>query len=197
MLKLEIELDLGRHDVDLLFKTLGCNEEEELQSKLSQISKAATSEYLDMILGKQLPTRANEIYERRLYHLLKNYYAGKIPSEADVATLFQFKISSSKTLLRNVRTKFKYDLEEEIMNTVQDTLEKAEFEDDHFIILVQCENILEELQQTVSINAPQLDQITKVKGSAGVYKIPEDTFELLAKHYGINSNIIRGRRTRK
>ena len=191
--KLEIELALNDHEMVLLTKTLGCKNEEELYEKLSMISKSAMEEYLEMILGKQLPTRANEIQERRLYHLLKNYYTGRIPNEAEVATLFQIKLSSSKTLLRNVRTKFKYELEEAILNTIKETLTKATYSGEVFRIVVQCENILEELKQTVSINAPQLDQISKVTGSAGVYNIPEDTFDLLAKHYNIEVDSIKAK----
>lgn len=186
MLNLNVSVELGDSEKNLLKKTLKCNSNDELVESLTRIAKAAFREYLEMILGKQLPTRANEIYERRLFHLLKYYYTGKIPSEAEVASMFQITQSSSRTLLRNVRAKFKYDLEEELLNTIQETLRHAVLKGDSFRVVIQCENILEELQQTVSIKAPQLDQISKVKGSAGIYNIPEDTFTLLANHFGVD-----------
>ncbi len=196
-IKLEQELVLSEHELALLRKTLNCKDDKELSHCLSRIGRSAMEEYLEMILGRQLPTRANEIYERRLFHLLKKYYIGRIPNEAEIAGLFQIKLSSSKTLLRNVKTKFKFDLEEEINNTIKDTLLNANHIGSVFRIVVQCENILEELQQTVSINAPQLDQITKMKGSAGVYTIPEDTFDLLADYYGVNVASIKAKKRKK
>lgn len=185
MINLSITINLTDEEMGLLRKTLTCSGDDELKASLERISEAASTEYLEMILGKQLPTRANEIHERRLFHLLKFYYRGRIPSEAEVSALFQTTQATSRTLLRNVRTKYKYDLEEEVRSTIQETLKKAVFKSGEYRVVIQCENILEELRQTVSIKAPQLDQIAKVKGSAGVYGIPVDTFELLADHFGV------------
>lgn len=186
MVELRLSVDLSDTDKELLRKTLNCKDDEELRTSLTHIAKAASMEYLEMILGKQLPTRANEINERRLFHLLKHYFRGRIPSEAEVSALFQVTQSSSRTLLRNVRTKFKYALEEEVKFTVQEVLKEAVFKSGEYRIVVQSDNILEELRQTVSVNAPHLDQIAKVKGSAGVYGVSEDTFEVLAYHFGVD-----------
>lgn len=185
MTELIVTLDISEEDQQLLSKTLNCERAEDLRTSLEHICTAASAEYLDMILGKQLPTRANEIHERRLFHLLKHYFRGRIPSEAEVSALFQVTQSASRTLIRNVRTKFKYDLEEEVKNTVQQILRTAEFMSDEYRIVVQSDNILEELRQTVSLYAPQLGQITKVKNSAGIYSVPEDTFILLAGKYDV------------
>lgn len=138
-----------------------------------------------MILGKQLPTRANEIHERRLFHLIKHYFKGRLPSEAEVSALFQITHTSSRTLMRNVRTKFKYELEEAVKFTARETLRNASMKQGDYRVVIQSENILEELQQIVSTNAPELEQIKRLRGSAGIYVVPEDTFELLASHFDI------------
>jgi len=184
--ELIIGVELSPEDKSLLNKTLNCETEQELKSKMAYIVEAASSEYLDMILGRQLPTRANEIHERRLFHLLKHYFRGRIPSEAEVSALFQITQSASRTLIRNVRTKFKYDLEEEVKHTIQEILKTAVWKNKEYRIVVRSENILEELQQTVSIVAPELEQITKLRGSAGIYRVPEDTFELLANQFEVD-----------
>lgn len=105
MVELTITNNLNNEEKDLLRKTLNCSSDDELIISLARISKAASTEYLEMILGKQLPTRANEINERHLFYLLKFYFRGRIPSEAEVSALFQATHSTSRTLLRNVRTK--------------------------------------------------------------------------------------------
>lgn len=190
MYNLTIRINLSDEERDLLKKTFNCPNDDDLETNLVQIAEAASVEYLEMILGKQLPTRANEIHERRLFHLLKHYFRGRIPSEAEVSTLFQVTLSTSRTLLRNVRTKFKYELEEEVKHTIQEILRSAGFKSGKYQIVIQCENILEELRQIVAINAPRLDQITKVKNSAGVYSVSEDTFELLANQFEVPPNEI-------
>lgn len=180
------EYTVGETERAVLVDVLRCCTDDEVNDAVCRIAKAALTEYMEMILGKQLPTRANEIHERRLYHLLKNYFNGRIPTEAEIASLFQMVQSSSRTLLRNVRTKYKFDLEQELSSTAISILTAAKQARDGYRVVIQSENILEELQQIVSIKAPHLDQISKVRSSVGVYSIPEDTLEVLCNHYGIS-----------
>lgn len=191
---MEITLNLDdlifEGEKNLLKNVLRCQNGEELEQALLGVGRAAMTEYLEMFLGKQLPTRADEMRERRLFHLLKHYFTGRIPNETEIATMFQLTESGSRSLLRNARTKFKFDLEEELQNTVCATLLTARQKEGDYRVVIQSENILEELRQTVSIKAPELDQISKVKNSAGVYSIPEDTFAILCANYGIDMNEI-------
>lgn len=174
----------------LLRNILSCADDNELSHALKGISNAAISEYIEMILGKQIPTRANEMQERRLYHLLKCYFVGRIPSEAEVASFFQFTESSSRALIRNVKTKYKFNLEHELQATMRSVLLSARIVGGNYRVVVSSESILEELRQTVSLRAAHLDQISKVKNSAGVYNIPEDTFAVLCQNYGVDLTLI-------
>ncbi len=186
-MKIRFEIDITVDEKNVLKRILDCKNNGELSGSLFKIAKAALSEYLEMLLGKQLPTRANEIRERRLYHLIKNYFDNRIPSEAEISSVFQLTESDSRSLLRNVRTKFKYDLESLVQSTIRSTLEQAKNnEQGNYRLVIQSENILEELRQTVALEGPNLDQIQKVRSSAGVYIIPSDTYVLLCKFYGID-----------
>ena len=100
--------------------------------------------------------------------------------------MFQLTESSSRTLLRDVRTKYKYELEDALLNSIKTLLATAQKNGSSYRIVIQSDNLLEELKQMVSVKAPYLDQIAKVKNSAGVYSIPEDTFEVLCNAYGVN-----------
>lgn len=183
---LNLESIIGEDEKRLLMNVLNCSNSSELEIAITKIAMAAISEYLEMILGKQLPTRANEIRERKLFHLMKHYFTGRIPSESEISSLFQLTESSSRTLLRNVKTKFKYDLEEELLYSIRSILRSARKDDSGYRVVIQSENLLEELKQMVSIKAPYLDQILKVKNSVGVYMIPEDTFEILCYSYNVD-----------
>ena len=188
---MEITLDLshiihGTEESEVLRNVLEAENDGELQNTLNGICLAAASEYLEMILGKQVPTRAKEIMERRLFHLLKHHFVGRLPNEAEVSSIFQLTESESRSLIRNVRTRFKFDLNEELNSTIRTILLSAEQREGKYRVVIQSDNILEELRHTVSVNAGHLDQISKVKNSAGLHNIPEDTFELLCNTYGIS-----------
>jgi hypothetical protein len=198
--KLQISIDLlnliTNGEKEELKNVLGCDDDS-LKTATEGIAKAAMSEYLEMILGKQFPTRAREIKERRLFHLLKHHFIGRIPSESEVSSIFQLTESESRALLRNVRTRFKFDLKEELVFTVRETLLTATMNNGNYRVIIQSENILEELRQTVAVKAPQLDQISKVKNSAGVYNIPEDTFVVLCDQYEISLDEVEAAATRE
>ncbi|MFD1775991.1 hypothetical protein [Paenibacillus rhizophilus] len=152
----------------------------EYSEAVSKIVFAALTEYKEMLLGKGLPTRADEIKQHRLFHLVKHYFQGVIPNEAEVSSMFQLTESESKALIRNVRTRFRYQLEAEIFTTLKQIIESAELRTDAYHVVIQSDNVIEELNRVISINAPHLDPISKVRGSARKYQISEDTYELLS-----------------
>ncbi|MGF3106081.1 hypothetical protein [Rossellomorea sp. DUT-2] len=170
----------------ILFKT---DDTEEFNLAIKNIAVAALTEYKEMLLGKGLPTRADEIKQHRLLHLIKHYFQGRIPTEAEVSSMFQLTETESRALIRNVRTRFRYQLESEILNTLQQTIVSSEFNNDTYHVVIQSDNVLEELNRLVSTNAPQLDPISKVRGSARKYQISEDTYELLNNALGINQEV--------
>ncbi|MED4018043.1 hypothetical protein [Sutcliffiella cohnii] len=170
----------------ILFKT---DDIEEFNLALKNVAFAALTEYKEMLLGKGLPTRADEIKQHRLLHLIKHYFQGKIPTEAEVSSMFQLTETESRALIRNVRTRFRYQLESEILNTLQQTIVSAEFNNDTYHVVIQSDNVLEELNRLVSTNAPLLDPISKVRGSARKYQISEDTYELLSNSLGVNQEV--------
>ncbi|MEA1883432.1 MAG: hypothetical protein U9N62_02800 [Thermotogota bacterium] len=188
-MKLEIEIkDLFDSEKDMLTlkSVLECEKDIDMIDKLKGISHAAIKEYLDMLLGKNLPTRANEVQERRLFHLLNYYFKDRIPSESEIASIFQITINSSKTLLRNVRTKFRYQLVDKINNSIKVILKQSSKKNDRFVTEIQNENLLEEIRQVVSKIAPNLEQIKKVQNSACLFSISEDTLDVLCDHYDLS-----------
>jgi hypothetical protein len=176
---------IDTESMEVLSRALDCDDDESLEEALSKIGRAAMGEYVEMLLGKSLPTRATEMQERRLYHLSKQYFGGRIPTEAEIATMFQLTETASRTLLRHVKTKYKFELEQQILATVRATLSTAERSGTAYRVVIQSDAILQELRRIVSIEGPRLDQVSKVRNSAGLYDIPLDTFHLLLRHYGL------------
>ncbi|MFP7335197.1 hypothetical protein SFC23_17780 [Shouchella clausii] len=180
---------LDEQEIQKLMTLFNCQSNDEFNLALKNVTLAALTEYKEMLLGKGLPTRADEIKQHRLFHLVKHYFQGVIPTEVEVSSMFQLTETESRALIRNVRTRFRYQLEAEILNTLQQTVISAELSKDKYHVVIQSDNVLEELNRVVSTNAPQLDPITKVRGSARKYQISEDTYELLSNKLGVNQEV--------
>ena len=177
---------LGEHELDTLHRVLDTDgEDEQLVKALEHIGLAAAEEYLEMLLGKQIPSRAQDVREHRLHLLLRRYFVDQIPQEARIASFFQLTETQSRSLLRNTRTKYRFELADALKNTIRELLGNATQadEDGPYRIVITSENLLEELRHVVAVEAPQLDQISKVRGSAGVYEIPPDTWDVLTQHF--------------
>jgi hypothetical protein len=159
---------------------------QKLEPHMQKMAKAAFAEYAEMLLGMQIASRADEIRERRVYYLIKHYYEDRIPLESELVSLFQLPESTCRRILRNIRAKFRNELEQEITNSVVNVLSKPEKNGDDFRFIIRSDNVLEEIKQVVSTVAAGLDQVHKLKNSANVYVIPVDTYKALCTQYSLD-----------
>lgn len=152
-----------------------------------KVACAALKEYKEMFLGEGLPSRADEIQQHRLFHLIKFYFKGRLPTEAEISSMFQLTQSRSRTLLRLVMTRFHYDLEREIRNSLREAVKQADLNPagTEYQVIIQSDNILEELNRIIAMRAPQLDPVTKVRNMSRTYAISEDSHDALCKYLGI------------
>jgi len=184
---LNVDKLADKNDKTTLVKVLGCSDEASLESALRGIAEAALCEYLEMLLGKQVPTKAAEAQERRLYHLIMRFFDGRFPRESEITSMFQLTERASRTLLRNTRTKYHYALEPNLRATIGTLLSTAERESANgdYQITIQSMTIIEELKRTVSTIAPTLKQVKRLRDAAGIYVFPVDTYRRLCDHYGV------------
>lgn len=171
-----------REKLKALFKT---EDDTKFSEALEKVVRAALSEYREMFLGMGLPARADEIQQHRLYYLIKHYFGQRLPSEAEVSSMFQLTQSRSRSLIRFVMTRFHYDLEKEIRNTLKETIEKAEFHEDSrkWRVVIHSDNVLEELNRIIGMVAPKFDPVRKVRSMSRTYSISEDSYAELRKHF--------------
>lgn len=177
---------LPENEKNKLMKLLGCeNDDEKFDKDISKIAHASLCEYKDMLLGMGMPTRADEIRQYRLLHLIKNYFIDRLPSEAEVSSMFQLTQSKSKSLIQNAITRFRYQLENEIRNTLINNLKRAEFDKnaDEYRLVIQSGNVLEELNRIIATIAPELDPIRKIRNMSRSYSISEDSFDKLKEYF--------------
>lgn len=170
---------LSTEEKERLFQTLGLQNDSELEG----VILAAFCEYKDMLLGNGLSTRADEIKQHRLYHLIKNFFVGHIPTEMEVARMFQLTESESKSLIKNVRTRFRYKLQAELNTSLKAALEEFAITNDKYEAVVSSDNILEELNVIVAQKDATLEPIKKVRDSSKKYSMPEDTYNALQEYF--------------
>ena len=166
--------------------TFGCSDSE-LPDRLARIAAAAYEDYLEMIQGVPLPSRTEEVRERRLLHLLKKYATdGVLLKENEIAAMFQMTEQEAGRLLRHVRSHYHAELDARVRTEVQGILQSAEQNKGGYCVQVTSANLLDALRSTVTSVAPDLNQIIKVRGSAALYDIPPDTYSKLCEFYGVD-----------
>ena len=99
---------LTADDRQRLSESLECTDAE-LDERLKLCSLAALSEHLDMFLGRKLSSAASDFREYRLFKLIEARVFG-VPTDQNVADLFQLTLPQARTLIRNVYTKYRFEL---------------------------------------------------------------------------------------
>ncbi|MFA9397401.1 MAG: hypothetical protein ACERKV_03930 [Clostridiaceae bacterium] len=175
----------------ILFGIPNDEDNSKFEEQLQNITKAALVEYKQMLLGIELPTRAEEIKQYRLLHLIEYYFHDRIPTETEVSSMFQLTNSQSKSLIKNVLSKFHFQIEEILKNTMKSVLKgfSSTNPNREYTGIIQSDNIRDELNRIILRENPNLKLITLVRNSAAKYEIAEDSYDLLSKYFGLNVDI--------
>jgi hypothetical protein len=164
--------------------------DKDFKDDLTKVVLAALDEYRDMFLGMGLPSRASEVREFRLYHLIKRFFDKRIPDELNVSSMFQLPQSRAKSLILYVLTRFRYDLEEEIVCTLKDIVISAEHVGakgvDEYRVFIGCENMVDELNRIIAKRGSfRLKPLSKVRDEPNLYWIAADSYRALREHLGL------------
>ncbi len=175
------EKEFNANEIELLKEALALSESQ-FHDKLGLFAKSAFMEYKKMLNEKGMPTKADEISQERLYHLIRNFYLDHLPTETEIASIFQLTDTQSKTLIQNVRSRYRTKIFEQIKNSLCDVMREAiRHTDTEFRLVIKSKNIVEELNHIVSSKGPTLKKIMAVRGSACEYTCAIDTYNLLKR----------------
>ncbi|MCK8488280.1 hypothetical protein M0651_13965 [Paenibacillus sp. MBLB2552] len=89
-------------ELEKLYKLFDSADPISFEQSLNKLCQAALTEYKEMLLGKGLPTRADEIKQHRLLHLITYFFQNSLPNEAEVSSMFQLTETEARALIRNV-----------------------------------------------------------------------------------------------
>lgn len=166
---------------------LGLHNEAEFVGAMKMLCKAAALEYINMFVEEGMPSKADEVRQERLRLLIENYYQDRVPTESEVAAIFQLTNSQSRTLLRNTFSRHRNKIGSQVRASATAVIRAAEKSSDatSWDMLIKSEVILEELNLTITEKGPTLKRIRLKSGSAGQYEAEEDTYNLLKNEYGV------------
>ncbi len=181
----EIDNDFFEENQKQLIKRTLKIGDQEIQSALGKIAKAALSEYLTMFTEGGMPSRADEAKQDRLLYLIQNYFIENLPTDSQISTIFQITQSQSKTLLKNTICRHRNKLEETINRSMITCMETSQHIGDKYLIVINSEVIKEELNMLIIQNEPTYSTISKRKGSAGQFEMSEDSHALLCDQLGL------------
>lgn len=151
---------------------------------LEGIIKAASEEYVELILNDGSISTLNDIRKYKLFLLVKHVFIGKIPSEIEVSELFKIPISSAKTLLRNMLSSYHFEIEVYFKQTIGDILDQIKPENDLvkenlYKINIRSSYMLSEMNQIIGLRNQNCEKIKRLNSYTSYYKISNEAIDLL------------------
>jgi len=141
--------------------------------------QAAEEEYVRMILGQRVFTRGTDVREYRLLLLIKSVYSPDLPTESQISSLFQTSATQSRSLLRAVLSKYQYELQHTITQTLRRVLKDAVVDPNDprgRLVVIDNENVITLLNRRVAILDGKLTPITRLTSSVTTYTVSPNTY---------------------
>jgi len=184
-MKVEIEVNLTENDkkrLKSIFTYLNNYNETEI---IEGILLAAKNEYLDQFLKDGNRSTVGEIRQHKLFLLVQDVYKGRIPSEVEVASIFKIPISGAKTLIRNMRSRYQFEIEDYLKKTINDILDQIDedkVEDGYFHFYIRSSFMYGEMNQIIELKDQNCEKIKKYNNISSLYKISIESKQLLENY---------------
>ena len=171
-----------------LARAFGCAIKD-VDDAIERCVTAAREEYLRMILGQRVFTRGQDIREYRLYLMIRHVFHGRLPTEPQISALFQTTATQSRALLRAVMSKYQYDLQDPILDTLRDELRRGQPDPNTpggLLLTVDSENVIDALNRELGSIDGTLSQVTKARNTVSTYEVPAASYKALQQHLGLS-----------
>lgn len=151
---------LNTEDRRRLAESFGVDDAQ-LDDHLAGAARAALQEYLDLFLGRRNPPRISDARELRLLLLVLNVFSAGMPPTNVVADLFQLTATQARTLMRNARTRYRFELQDRLREAIAAVLHAGD-EGQHGSLVVEIRDdaLLEYAKELVKRgkgNPPQIE----------------------------------------
>jgi len=159
-------------------------ENDTLNDSLTKLAKASIEEYILMLAGNPMFSKADEIKQLRLFLIICNYFDEGLPTVQQISSMFHITDTASNTLLKNVLSKYSKDLEDRLNQYISKMLDNAEPRDKKKIMVCTSPEIMARMNQKLSTEAPRLKKVNRVPGTVGEIECSVDTYNKLKELYG-------------
>lgn len=180
------QFEIPESDRQQLASVLRCPADD-LDANLLPYFAAAQEEYLQMFLGRRVFTRGSDLREYRLLLLIKTAWK-RIPSEAEVSALFQTTATQSRSLLRAVLSKYQYELELIVAESLRGIIVNASMQGDskEYILTSSSANTVESLNLLISSIDSQLVPVSRKADTVSAYVLPASSRRALLEYWGVD-----------
>ena len=131
----------------------------DLDAHLEGVARASLQEYLDLFLGRGSPSTAKESRELRLLLLVKHVFNAMPPVNV-VSDLFQLTTAQARTLVRNTRTRYRFELQTVLSDAVGAVIDAGKRSGDALVVEIRDDALLEYTKELVlrgKGNPPQIE----------------------------------------
>jgi hypothetical protein len=181
-------MNLTADEKSQLQATLGCSSNG-LGTTLDSYAEAAREEYVRMMLGQRVFTRGQDLLEYRLLLLIQHVFGGQLPTEQQISAVFQTTVSQSRTLLRSILAKYRYELDQATVATIRTLLANARMDPDDSdvaddenktrLLTINNANVVEEMNRRIVSIDPSLPPLVKKPLTGAVFKIKASSYKKL------------------
>jgi hypothetical protein len=189
MRNLQVTVDVADEEAKRLFEIFGLDPsgDPERATKLQEgIVRAALAEYLLLVTGERNPSTMRDLRELRL-KLLACHLPEHLPSDAQIAEIFQLTRTQARTLVNGTRARYRQELEEMLQEAAKTALKKAEKASADTIRIVASDSLATYLTEIVQSAAPP----TKRVDASRRYDLGRFTVEELCKILSLPINEVK------
>jgi hypothetical protein len=179
-MSVQVSLSLTPAEEQQLAEILQC-QHSDLESALAPYATAALEEYARMFLGQRVFTRGSDIREYRVFLLIRHAFGNRFPNDQKLCDLFQTRLTEARSLIRAVSAKYQYELHDARDATLKAVLAAAQQQGDNWLISVNSQPIVEQLNRELAAINTLLPPVTLSPNTISTYIIPDPSYKELTK----------------
>lgn len=157
-----------------------------LTGALEKLAKIALAEILDMATARENYSPSSDTLQKRLEYFVLIYYGDRLPTETEIARLFQVTPAKAKTLLTNLYATRRHVLESQRTATIKRIFASPRRVDALVIELtIPSAYIVDAIKELIEVHASGFGSIGRKRLTIDTYEISVDTFNRIASALGL------------
>jgi hypothetical protein len=161
----------------------------------NRIAKASFQENIEIYSGNIRISTISESNQFKLFLFVKYVLENNIPTENEVSQLFKITNVSAQTLIRNMQSRFRYELQSALNYSMSNVLESiiqdnifGQGKESYYEMYVRSKSLIRTMNQIIQYANEPHPPIALCRGYSNKYKITEITKTFLEQYVLENIN---------